>query len=193
MTTKKIFILVGHPNPDSLSGGIADAYEQGAKERGHEVRRLNLGSLVFDPILHKGYKEMQKLEPDLVLIQENVKWSEHIVFIFPTWWGDVPALFKGMLDRMWLPGFAYNMKKGSMFWMKRLKGRSARIIATSQTNPLALKWLFNSNFAHLRWLTLWFSGVSPVRMTRFGGVERAAPAKIEKLLAKVRKLGRKAR
>jgi putative NADPH-quinone reductase len=191
MSHRKIFILVGHPSNESTSNRIANTYEKAAREAGHEVKRMNLADLKFDPILHKGYRQMQMLEPDLVAIQECVKWCEHMVLIFPTWWGDMPALLKGMFDRMWLPGFAYNMKKGSIGWMKRLKGRSARIVTTSNSNPLVLRFLFHVSFTHLRWLTLWFSGFSPIRMTRIGNAEKLSPDDLANMDRKIANLGRK--
>ncbi len=175
---KKITIIVGHPNTESLSGHIAETYEASACQAGHEVRRINLGDIQFDPILHKGYKQRQNLEPDLIKIQEAVIWCDHLVLVFPTWWGDMPALLKGMFDRMWLPGFAYNMKKDGFGWVKRLKGKSARLIVTSQTNPCILNWIFRSSFTHLRFLTLWFSGFFPVRMTRIGTVENMSVERV---------------
>ncbi len=193
MKSKKIFILVGHPNKESLSGHIADVYENTARGAGHEVRRVNLGDLKFDPVLHMGYKQRQELEPDLLMIQENVKWAETFVLVFPTWWGDMPALLKGMFDRAWLPGFAYNMKPGSLMWMRRLVGKRARVITTSQTNFLILKFIFHVNFTHLRWLTLWFSGISPVRITRLGNAEKMTPQDMVKFDKRVSKMARGAR
>lgn len=61
----RIYILLAHPDSDSFNGRLANAYEKKAKEKGHDVRRQNLGALHFDPILWKGYKVIQELEPDL--------------------------------------------------------------------------------------------------------------------------------
>ena len=112
MTTKNIFILLGHPDPetDTFSKAMTEAYEKGAKDTGHTVRRTNLGEVDFDPILHKGYKEIQELEPGLREIQENIKWADHFVVVYPNWWNTMPALLKGFFDRAWLPGFAFNFE-----------------------------------------------------------------------------------
>lgn len=192
MASKKVFILVGNPETVSLSGHIADTYYNAAKAAGHEVRAMNLGGLAFDPILWHGYRSIQALEPDLKAIQENVKWCDTFVLVFPTWWGDMPALLKGMFDRAWLPGFAYNMKKSGFGWTKRLTGKRARIITTSATNPLILRFFFHVSYTHLRWLTLWFSGFSPVRMTRLGGVEKISPERVAKFDKRIARFARKA-
>ena len=91
---KKIFILLGHPDKDTACGHFADQYEKGAREAGHEVLRANLGDLRFDPVLHRGYKVIQELEPDLVKVQENVKWSDHFVIIYSTRWSPFTSALK---------------------------------------------------------------------------------------------------
>jgi putative NADPH-quinone reductase len=62
--------------------------------------------------------------------QEAIKWSEHIVWVFPTWWLGIPALMKGFIDRAFVPGFGFKYKKDSIFWNKLLKGKSSSLIIT---------------------------------------------------------------
>ena len=60
--TKKIVILLGHPDTGQThSGELALLYETAAKKAGHEVKRFNLGEMHFDPILHQGYKVIHEL------------------------------------------------------------------------------------------------------------------------------------
>lgn len=190
--TKKIFILVAHPNNDSFSMAMADAYAEGARASGHEVRITKLADMKFDPILHKGYKVIQPYEPDLVKFQEDVRWCEHYVTIFPIWWSDVPALLKGLVDRAWMPGFAFNMRKGLIpGWYRRLKGRSARVIVTSDSHPLLLWVLFGGNINSYVRGVLRFSGFAPLRKTWLSGMGKLTPEKAQRYLLKINKLGRK--
>ena len=90
MEKKKVLVFLGQEDSETLSGFLADSYEQGAKDAGHEVKRINIGDLKFDPLLHKGYKEIQELEPDLIRVQEEMKWADHVALFIPI--GGVPCL-----------------------------------------------------------------------------------------------------
>ncbi|WP_138991072.1 NAD(P)H-dependent oxidoreductase [Larkinella sp. C7] len=165
----KIYILLAHPDSDTFNGRIADAYENEARRKGHEVRRQNLGEMHFDPILWKGYKTIQELEPDLKQAQENIIWCAKWVIIYPIWWGSVPALFKGFLDRTLYSGFAYKYHTDDPFWDKLLKGRSAHVITTCDAPWWWIWWQYrNSDINTVRRATLEFCGISPVRLTRIG-------------------------
>lgn len=171
----RILILLGHPNKNANGGSFADSYEVGAREGGHEVRRINIGELQFDPILHKGYLEIQKLEPDLARAQEDIKWADHLVIIHPIWWGNMPAIFKGFFERVWLPGFAYRFRKEGILkgylWDKLLIHKSAHIIVTMDNYRLFARFLVGDVTATLRRAVLGFAGVAPIRVTKISGMK----------------------
>lgn len=163
----KIYILLAHPNNESFNGSLADSYEKAAKNKGHEVRRQNLGEMKFDPILWKGYNEIQELEPDLKQAQENILWCNKWVIFYPVWWGSVPAIFKGFLDRILFTGFAYRYHKNDLWWDKLLKGRSADIISTCNSPRWWIWWTYrNSDFNTIKRATLEFCGITPVKLIR---------------------------
>lgn len=177
-----------------MCGYLATRYEEGAREAGHEVKRVNLGELQFDPILHKGYKEIQALEPDLLQLQNDFRWADHITVVYPNWWSTMPALLKGLLDRMFLPGFAFRMRKGSLLglWDKLLKGRTGRLIVTMDNPPL-LDRLFMGDYTHdIRKGVFWFSGIWPTRVTAVGKIKNMSPEDRTAAGDKVYKLGTKA-
>ncbi|HEY8574862.1 MAG TPA: NAD(P)H-dependent oxidoreductase [Devosia sp.] len=184
-----IYLLLAHPDGESFCGALADAYEAAAKAAGHEVRRQDLGALAFDPILHKGYREIQELEPDLVQAQELIRWCEHWVIIYPVWWGSVPALLKGFMDRAVLPGFAFKPHDEGPLWDKLLKGRSAQLITTSDAPSLYLLLAYrNSDVAMMKKAVLDFCGIKPVKLTRLGSMKGASDEKRATYLETVRRL-----
>lgn len=193
MRKKKVFILLGHPDSDSLNGTLASEYEKGAIAGGHEVRRMNLQDMSFDPVLHKGYKEVQELEPDLLAFQENMKWCEHFVVFYPTWFSTMPAKLKGVFDRAWLPRFAYHFPEKGLGWKRLLKGRSASMFVTSDTVPIILRLVFGDTTNEMRKGILWFAGFSPIRSYKFGYLKHFGVWRRQRLQCKVYKLGRKAK
>ncbi|MHB1330897.1 MAG: NAD(P)H-dependent oxidoreductase [Minisyncoccota bacterium] len=191
--SKKIFILLGHPDKDSFNGTLSSEYERGATEAGHEVRCMNIGDMQFDPILHHGYKTIQELEPDLKSFQENMRWCDHFVIFYPSWWSTMPALLKGLFDRVWLPGFAFKFT-GDFSWKKLMKGKSARMIVTSDTIPLAQRIIFGDTTNELKRGVLWFAGFGPIRKKQFGYLKHwFGTGRRERIKKSVYKLGMKAK
>lgn len=177
---------------EPMSRTLADAYEQAAKEAGHEVRRMNIFDLSFDPILHKGYRAIQELEPDLKAVQENLSWCEHFVLVYPNWWGAMPALLKGMWDRMFLPRFAFRMWKNRFGWDALLKGRTARVMITCG-NPAVLDHLAFGDFSDtIKRSILQFAGFR-TSVSAFGHSEHAPERTQERWKREVRSLGRRGR
>ncbi|MCW5515057.1 NAD(P)H-dependent oxidoreductase [Muriicola sp. Z0-33] len=191
---KKILIINGHPDEESFNFAIAEAYKKGAQSSGAIIQEINIRELSFNPNLQFGYRQRTDLEPDLLEAQEKIKWADHLVWVYPVWWGSVPGIMKGFLDRVLLPGFAFKKREGSVWWDKYLTGKSARIISTLD-QPAWFYFLINhrpSYFA-MKKLTLNFIGVSPVRATTIGPIRLSKPAYRSKWLKKIEKLGRKNR
>lgn len=192
----RIYILLGHPNTDAtLSSEFADTYEKAARDAGHEVRRANISALQFDPILHKGYAAIQELEPDLKKVQEDVTWCEHFVLVYPLWWSSVPALLKGMIDRMWLPRFAFSFikspsGKSTMGWKKLLKGRTARIIVLLKTYAWLEHFLYGDYTSDVANVLLRFSGFK-VRISEVGNSEALSEKAKAAWMRRIERLGRK--
>lgn len=186
----RTLIILGHPDKKSLCSRLADHYEKGAREKGGDVFRIDLSDLRFDLNLKHGYRANQTLEPDLLEAQRLIKWATHIVFIFPVWWGGVPALLKGFLDRVLLPGFAFKYREHSTGWDKLLSGKSGRLIVTSD----APVWFLYLSYFHpavnmMKKAVLEFCGVSPVNVTSFGSLKNVSDKKKEGLFYTVYRLG----
>ena len=97
MTTKRIYILNGHPAESSLNRTLAETYAAAARDVGHEVRLTHLHGLAFDlDFGFGGYDNQKPLEPDLEQVLADIEWSEHVVLTTPMWWGGLPAKLKGL-------------------------------------------------------------------------------------------------
>lgn len=189
--SKKILVLLGHSDADTYSGTVADHYQAGAEDSGHEVRRLNIGDMQFDPVLHKGYKAIQELEPDLQYAQESVRWADHVVIIYPNWWCAMPAKLKGMFDRCWLPGFAFNFNKETKQIEKHLTGRTGRVIILSGSHsPFSAWWHFGDYTNEIQYGILEFAGIR-TNVSSYGPCEKVDDERRTKWLKEVEALGKK--
>lgn len=189
--TKKILVFLGNPSKESYSGRIADAYGASAREAGNEVERINIEDLHFDPVLHQGYNTIQELEPDLKMMQEKINWADHIVFVYPNWWCSMPAVMKGMFDRMWLPGFAFNFDKESKKLIQRLKGKTARVIIVAGTHtPFMTWWKFGDYTNEISHGILGFAGIK-TSVSAFGPTEKVSSNVLDHWVEKVKELGKK--
>jgi NAD(P)H dehydrogenase (quinone) len=190
MLKKKILIIDGHPNEHSFCAALSEAYYSGANQSRHMIETLVLRDLKFDLNLHRGYTQVQDLEPDLIEAQKKIERCEHLVFVYPIWWGSMPALVKGFLDRCWLPGFAFKYHKTDPFWDRLLKGRSARMVVTSDAPYLFnLFAYFNAPYLIMKKTVLGFCGFKPIKSTFIGGVKNLDQKAREKILMKVKALG----
>lgn len=189
---KKILLLLGHSDADTFSGAMADHYQAAAQDAGHEVVRVNIGELQFDPILHKGYKEIQALEPDLIEFQKALQWADHFVIVYPNWWCTMPAILKGLFDRVWLPGFAFNFDKQTKKVIRRFKGKSARVIIVAGSHsPFKTWWLFGDYTNEIQHGILGFAGFTSA-VSAFGPSDRISDEVRGKWLKQVSELGRRA-
>ena len=166
----RCLLILAHPRRESLCGALFDACAAGARAAGVECRQLILSELTFDPAVRALSPELQTLEPDLVCAQADIAWAEHLVFVFPTWWGTFPALLKGFLDRVMMPGFAFRHLTHNR-WEKLLAGRTADLITTMDTPPLVYRLIYRApGIQALARATLGYCGVKIARVDVFGPV-----------------------
>jgi putative NADPH-quinone reductase/1,4-dihydroxy-2-naphthoate octaprenyltransferase len=168
----KVLVILGHPRRGSFCEALADAYVSGARNAGAEVRRLALGELGFEPNVLVPSPRDQPLEPGISEAVGHVAWAEHLVFVFPTWWGTMPACLKGFLDRVLMPGFAFADRDDGEGWDKLLVGKTAHLLTTMDTPPWVYRWIYRApGLNALSRATLGFCGIEPTRSTIFGPVK----------------------
>ena len=187
---KKILIINGHPNTDSFNFAIVEAYKNGAIKSGAEVKEIVIADLEFSPNLKYGYQKRTDLEPDLLDAFEKIKWADHMVWVHPVWWGGLPAITKGFIDRVFLPGFVFQYRENSSWWDKLLIGKTARIITTLDQPGWFYKLMFGQpSVNQLKKSTLEFCGVKPVKVTFVGPIRNSKDEMRKSFLLKIEKLG----
>ena len=105
-------VVYCHPNPDSLSAALYAATTEVLKARGDTLHCLDLYAEAFQPILTREERINYLTNPGFIEASvqahaDALKWCEHLVFVFPIWFYGPPAMLKGWLERVWLPGVAF--------------------------------------------------------------------------------------
>ena len=188
---KKILLINGHPNSESFNFAIVDAYMAGALAAGAEVKTTIVAQLQFNPNLQYGYQQRTELEPDLVDALAKIKWADHLVWVHPVWWGGLPAILKGFIDRLFLPGIVFQYRENSVWWDKLLAGKTAHIITTLDQPSWYYRWIYGRpSVNQLKKSTLEFCGVKPVKVTYIGPLRKSTVEYSNQCLSKIEKLGR---
>lgn len=187
---KKILIINGHPSKESFNFAIAESYKNGALKSGAQIQEIIISELNFNPNLQFGYTKRMELEPDLTEAWQKILWADHLVWIHPVWWGGLPAVTKGFIDRLFLPGMAFRYRENSVWWDKLLTGKTAHIITTLDQPGVYYRFFFGRpSVNQLKKSVLEFCGVKPVRVTYLGIVKTSDEKLRENWLKKIERLG----
>ena len=104
-------IVYCHPYEQSFCHAMLDALCERYDREGTPYQIIDLHADGFDPILSRDelavYVEGTALDPLVTRYQELIAGSDRLVFIFPIWWNDMPAMLKGWLDKVLLQGFSW--------------------------------------------------------------------------------------
>ena len=114
----RMLVVYCHPDPHSYAAALRHAAVEALLAAGHHVREIDLYAEGFDPVLraaekHSYVDETRKNIAAVSLHVEALRWCEGWVVIYPTWYYGVPAMLKGWLDRVWLPGVAFQLPERS--------------------------------------------------------------------------------
>lgn len=188
---KKIVLINAHPSATSFNHALAQAYVDAVADNLH-VELIEIGKLNFEPNLKYGYEQRMPLEPDLQAAWEKIKVADHLVWIFPVWWGGLPAVSKGFIDRVFLPRQAFSYVGKSNRIRGHLKHKSARIITTLDQAGWTYKWYFGEpSTRQLKDTTLKFCGVGRVKTHYLGPVRGSSLSQRQVWLAYMQELAQR--
>jgi NAD(P)H dehydrogenase (quinone) len=154
----KKLIITANPSTQGFTHKIVAKYTKLSEEKWDTIEILDLYNtdLKQDFLRYENKKEMWK-DAITKQIQAKITWADELVFIFPIWWGDTPAIMKNFIDCNFGAGFAFqydlNGKSTGL-----LTGKTARIIATSgwpswvYKIALHIQFMWNMNRIGFCWI-----------------------------------------
>ncbi|WDE02609.1 NAD(P)H-dependent oxidoreductase [Thalassomonas actiniarum] len=185
---KNILLLNANPKAVSFCRALADSYEIEAREQAN-IHRFDLAKMDFNQNLETGYDKAQQLEKCLADFQQAILSADHIVMISPVWWGGLPAKFKGLIDRVFLPGFAFKYEGDDPEPIQLLKGKTSRLIFTMDAPEYFLSEQALPVLEQLDRFTLQFCGVAKAQVNLFGPMIFADDQQRNHWLQTVKSLG----
>ncbi|KIL53462.1 NAD(P)H dehydrogenase [Jeotgalibacillus alimentarius] len=114
----KTTVIYAHPWDGSYNRAILDKTIEKLKMRNKLYQIIDLNKDNFNPALSKKdlslFSRGETTDEKVHKYQRMLDESDEIVFIFPIWWFDTPAILKGFIDKVMLKGFAYHEKEASL-------------------------------------------------------------------------------
>lgn len=111
-----VLIVTAHPEPQSLTHGIAARIGAGLAEAGHDFEIADLAAEGFDPRFTAGdlavHRRKAAPPADVAAEQARIDRADALVLVYPVYWWSMPALLKGWIDRVFSNDWAFDFEPG---------------------------------------------------------------------------------
>lgn len=188
---KNVLIVTAHPSKKNLTNGIAEVYKNEKEAQGNTVEIIALYKDTQLPFYTFEDAHSIEVSSDAKHYQDKVSSADEIVFIYPFWWGTMPAILKNWIDTVFTMGYAatYN-EKGRPVGL--LQGRSVRIISTSgaPTFFYCINGIRRANKKIWKQTIIEFCAMKFDGYHLFGGVDTSGK-NVNKIFESVKKLANK--
>lgn len=185
-----ILVVYAYPNDVGYNSAIFEGIIKEFRAN-NEVRVHNLYEENFDPVLRfdsVNKRRDLKSVPEMEVYRENILWSDHVVFVFPIWWGGMPAILKGFIDRVFSKGFGYDYVGNRPVGL--LKNKTSWIVSTNDT-PAIISKLFQDDFGKvLEKQVLKMCGFSKVKRIAINNVKNSTKSERLQHIEKLKVLSR---
>jgi putative NADPH-quinone reductase len=112
----RVLVLYAHPVETSFCAAMYARVVETLRTHGHEVDDCDLYAEGFDPVLSReerlGYHDIPQNRVSVTSHVDRVMAAEAIVLVHPVWNYGLPAILKGYMDRVFLPGVSFRMENG---------------------------------------------------------------------------------
>lgn len=189
-------IIDSHPYEGSFNRGASKGIRDILAQKGN----LDVVDLIadgFDPAMRAGdlrlWGKGRSADPMVAAYQKKIEWADVLIFVFPVWWGYIPAVLKGFCEKVFLPGWAYEDGGFAGLLKGKLKPRRAIVISTMRTPAWAFGLYFHNPVKHAFIRdTLASCGIKVMKYMQIGSMhsnsKKRAEAKMSQILRYFRKL-----
>lgn len=182
----KSLIIYAHPATEGHCSAILKEVKSNLEAKKIKYDIIDLYRIKYDPILHESEHYTagnRNISGQNRKFQRMISNSDLLIFIYPIWWGSMPAILKGFFDRVLTSGFAFRYEKGRPVSM--LKGKKAIVFTTSGGPLWAYRLSFNMPKRVMNNFILRFCGINP-KYCQIGSCTRFSKEKVPKIKKFVR-------
>ena len=115
----RVLVVYAHPEPSSFVGALHRRIVEIVSERGHEVDDLDLYAEKFDPVMSRHtydcYLDTAANREEVAPYVERLLAAGALILVYPVWHDGLPAILKGYIDRVFLPGVAFEIDEKGVF------------------------------------------------------------------------------
>ena len=112
----RVLVLYAHPVETSFCASLHARAVEALRRAGHEVDDCDLYAEGFQPVLSRAerlaYHDTRRNRAPVCPYVERLLAAEALVLVFPVWNFGFPAILKGFLDRVFLPGVSFRLEDG---------------------------------------------------------------------------------
>ncbi|MCU0826125.1 MAG: NAD(P)H-dependent oxidoreductase [Tabrizicola sp.] len=112
----RALVVFAHPCEESFSAALKDVVVGRLAARGWQVDLCDLYAEGFDPVLtaeeRRAYHDIPGNTAPVAAHVDRLRAAEALIFVYPTWNFGFPAILKGYIDRVFLPGVSFVLKDG---------------------------------------------------------------------------------
>ncbi len=197
MADRRTFLVVfSHPLANSLSASLNQAVIDGLETAGHNVDVIDLYADNFDPRLSSAERAAYMLPdytppPDAAAYRDRLKAADGIVFVFPQWWFGMPAILKGFVDRVFVPGVAFNPDPKGGRLIPLLENIRTFDVVTTTGSPWWITELYMRNPVRrqlAKGVAAFCGRNVRFRMLSMYNLDKASPTACEKFVSRVRQV-----
>ena len=111
----RVLVLYAHPVETSFGAAVHATLLEALRGRGHEIDDCDLNLEGFDPVMTRQDRiEYHDIDVNQTRVQPYVKRllaAEALALSFPVWNMGFPAILKGFVDKVFLPGVSFSLKE----------------------------------------------------------------------------------
>lgn len=114
----RAMVLFAHPCAESFSAALHNGVVESLTSRGWQVDDCDLNAEGFSPVLtaeeRRGYHDEATNTKPVSDYVARLRAADAMVMVFPVWNFGYPAILKGFLDRVFLPGISFKLVDGKV-------------------------------------------------------------------------------